>query len=158
MVRLKGGAIQQWWYLRGQRKLVARLRREAHEKLEKAKAEGMKADELNRLSDELFWDFGAYADRLDELESQRLIARAQRWGVPIPPRSDDSPYWYKSGQLWTWALSDEGKMKLRHEIAAEVEIAHKPWLNWSALIISLFSLAVAIAALFNGGAPPNVSP
>jgi hypothetical protein len=50
--------------------------------------------------------------------------------------------------LGTWSLTEVGSMKLRREIAVEVEIAHKPWLNWLSLVVSAVSLVISVIAMF----------
>lgn len=121
-------------YAKGQREIDAAIKR------------GIKGDDLRGVEYFALHDAEEINDEISHLESMRLVKKARSWGVPVPAQIDGDD-WRQSSTLGTWSLTEACSMKLRREIAIEVEIAQKPWLNWSALVVSLISLAVAIVAL-----------
>lgn len=91
-----------------------------------------------------------YYDQIEWIKTKRLVRRAVRYSVPIPPRVEGED-WEESRQLGHWMLTPVGAAKLRREVAVEVDIRQKPWLNWLAVGISAASLAIAILALQSSG-------
>jgi len=122
-------------YEKGQREIDAAIKR------------GLKGDDLRGVEAFALFEAEQINDEISNIESTRLAGKARHWGVPVPPQTDGEN-WRQSSALGTWSLTEIGAMKLRREIAIEVEISQKPWLNWAALAISLGSLMVSVAAFF----------
>ncbi len=139
--------------LRKLRRDEARTQKQFDTEIEEAKARNASRQELDQLKHQQFWETTIFSDEIDEIITQRLIRKAIKWGIPIPKR-EEGDAWLRSSQLGTWSLTDSVSMRLRREIAHEVEISQKPWLNWCALIISLFGLIVAVVALLHSLSAP----
>lgn len=117
----------------------------------------VKTEQLRRGSDE--WE-EAYRDyenqseltegEIEEIETRHYLTRAKAWHVPIPPlpvseyRVYDDKYWDWHRVHGRYYLSADGKAYLRRECYAEMEMFFKPWVTWSALGISIISLAFSI--------------
>lgn len=84
---------------------------------------------------------------IDQIETAVLIKRARRWEVPLPTFPDDrdegNAHWYWSQPHGAFYLTTEGKMLLRREAYAEMEIRFKPWLSVAAIVISVISLIIS---------------
>lgn len=135
---------------------LARLAREAKrtdeayaEIIRKAKAEGKDWQDMAALNWEAGHEAGLVYAQIDLIKTRRQIRHAIRYSVPLAPRSEGED-WTWNTNLGQWLLTDQGAMKLRREIAIEVENRQKPWLNWISLFISGISLAVAVIALVSG--------
>ena len=114
-------------------------------------AEARKADanELAAIEHGEYFEGSTISDQIDFIQTKRLTRKAQRYGIPVP-RPIEGEDWTLSHRVGTWSLTEAGTMKLRREIASEVDIRQKPWLNWLSLVVSGVSLVVAVIALFVG--------
>lgn len=103
--------------------------------------------DYNRLVDEYYHDHQLASADLDELESDHLLRRARRWGVPIrtrPEHGEDNEEWDWSAMHRRHYLSAQGKSRIRRECFNEMEMFYKPWTTWLAVVISIISLVISI--------------
>ncbi|HEV7344281.1 MAG TPA: hypothetical protein VGN60_01425 [Devosia sp.] len=110
------------------------------------KAAGLPGYELAQIEYEEHLETALYYDEIEWIKTKRLIRTAVRYSVPIPTRAEGED-WEQSRHLGHWLLTPVGATKLRREVAVEVDIRQKPWLNWLAVAISAASLVVALFAL-----------
>jgi hypothetical protein len=143
--------LRQWikeeLQLRRLRKEMARLDRLYAKDIAAAKEAGQSSEEIYLLEGERYSQWIVPSDEADIIRTNRLVRKAQMMGLPIPKRSVDAGLWEQTMHFYKWRLTDAGFTLIRREIALENEIRQKPWLNWMTLAISLFSLAIAVAAL-----------
>ena len=52
----------------------------------------------------------------DEVKTQIILDRARRKDIPIPPRLEDSEYWYRSGVTNEFYLTTEGMFELNADM------------------------------------------
>jgi len=88
-----------------------------------------------------------YEDEAEEIRSNRLVRRAQRLSLPIPPKHEDSDHWWESQYYGTWALTTYGTTELRKAIRQEKKERREVWMAWGGMLVSILSLVVAIIAL-----------
>jgi len=88
-----------------------------------------------------------YEDEAEEIRSNRLIRRARRLSLPIPPKHEDSDHWWESQYYGTWALTTYGTTELRKAIRQEKKERREVWMAWGGMLVSILSLVVAIIAL-----------
>lgn len=112
-----------------------------------AKRRGAPQEEQHMLEVEQYGEVSVFYLLLDILRTKQAIRRAIKYGVPIPKRNDESDFWNISS-MRPDHLTDHGFMHIRREIAIEVDIQQKPWLNWLAVAVSFLSFGVAVVALF----------
>lgn len=110
-------------------------------------AKAKSSQDLWNLQSAEFQETLVYYDQISAIRTRQTFETAIRLGIPIPRRTDESPYWEYSSVLGKHNLSDEGLHHLRREIAHERELRHKPILSWGALAISFVGLALSILAL-----------
>ncbi len=107
-------------------------------------------DERNQLLAEMDFEVSQYEDETAFLRSQRIIEEAQRFLLPIPAPSEESPHWDKSRVLGTWSLTNHGLTELRRSIRLERRERREGWMAWGGLLVSILSLVTAILALMKG--------
>ena len=95
-----------------------------------------------------------HGEEEDSFETQQLLSKARRMGVPRPPLYDKSGAetddWYKAFQLDEWCLTTAGMAKLRDAIRAEQKARHEGrtrWFPWISALSGLLGIATALIAL-----------
>lgn len=111
-----------------------------------ARSRGRKGSAFMEATNEAFWEEATEYDFLKGHVSEMLVRRFRRYDVPVPDRVEGDA-WSESIRTGDWIPSTEAAFRLRHEIAAEIEVRQKPWLNWAGVLISVLSLVAAILAL-----------
>jgi len=97
--------------------------------------------------DQEYWDELWHLDQKRRRDSDRkLIAKARRHYVPIPPESDKDGFW-KEEDDDNWFLTEKGISHLRREIRAEKKASRDIWLSWVPLVSALAILIGAISGL-----------
>lgn len=131
-----------------EREEITRLRQEF---TRLAETDGLK--EGTRPFEDLYSEFRSYWQipeaNVDAILTKAAISSAHKWGVPVPERpfswsESQNEYWYFNTIHRKHYLTTVGFQAIRHGIAAEKDILHRPWLSWGAIAISIFSLAVAV--------------
>lgn len=113
-----------------------------------ARKSGTNEVEINRIRNEEFWEARAYSFRVEVLETEILIDQARRYGVPIPPRSDDSDSFYFSNEGGGWVLSEEKAFELRKCVREEQKHAREVWQSWMGLSIGLLGAAIGVISVW----------
>ncbi len=88
-----------------------------------------------------------YEDEAATIRSNRIVRRALRLSLPVPPKVEDSGQWWQSQTYGTWALTNVGTYELRRAIRIEEKERREVWLAWGGMLVSVLSLVVAIIAL-----------
>jgi hypothetical protein len=120
-------------------------------KLAEAKTKSLDEYEMQQIFAEAHSEYYVYSDQIEVIRTKRLVRKAIRYEVPIPGqhKDNDHVYWERASGTGVKYLTVEGSMQVRREIATEIDILQKPWLNWLAIVISVVGLAIAVAAFFN---------
>ena len=93
-------------------------------------------------------DYKMTAAEIDRIETAKIIARANYWGVPVQAQPNSVPtcnlYWYWCQAHGKYYLSTEGRARLRRETNAEIETRFKPkpWVTCLALGIIVICLFI----------------
>lgn len=135
---------------RDRRWQIAKLRFAIEDRRKKFETE-VREKKLRKGTEEYeYADWSCWQDNLidesdiDQIETAVLIERARKWEVPLPTfpedRDEGNAHWYWSSPHRAYYLTTEGKMLLRREAYAEMEIRFKPWLSVAAIVISVISL------------------
>ena len=99
--------------------------------------------------DQEYWDKLWHLDQKRRHYSDRkLIAKAQRHYVPIPPESDKDGFW-KEEDDDNWFLTEKGVSHLRKEIRAEKKANLESWKTWVAIISGIIVAIGGLVAYFS---------
>lgn len=82
-----------------------------------------------------------------EIETERMLRKAHFWRVPVPrypmDDSEQDDNWRWHSVYGRYFLSVKALRDLRREIYQEREMWTRPYLSWTALVISVISLLTA---------------
>lgn len=117
-----------------------------------ARTEGLKigSDEFQSLAASYGPDADEIISEIEQLETQRMLEKAERWSIAIPQRPygyhnvADTNFWTKNHTHNAYYLTDEAKQIIRRQVFEEREMLTKPILSWAAIIIAVISLLVAV--------------
>lgn len=106
------------------------------------------SEEDSRIYFDFRFDIDQIDAQIDQIESKKMLRRARKWGLPIPPKPNE---YQQENEFWVWSdphfehyLSPEGKKILRRECFTEMEMFYKPWATWLAVGVSFLSLLISL--------------
>ena len=99
--------------------------------------------------DHEYWDeLWHLSQKRRQYSDQKLIAKARRLYVPIPPESDKDGFWEQEDDD-NWFLTEKGVSHLRKEIRAEKKANLESWKTWIAIISGIIVAIGGLVAYFS---------
>ncbi|MGB3338285.1 MAG: hypothetical protein WBA73_14015 [Devosia sp.] len=141
--------LRDWWTLKRLEREERRTSLVLSAKQRAVSAQGGGWERLQEETAEEDFEHGLASAAIDLQLNKMLVSKARRLRIPVPDRksTDDWEEIMTGGKV----LTQTAALRLRREIALELETQQKPYLNWGALVLSLFSLGVSIIAILGGG-------
>lgn len=104
------------------------------------------------LETEWSYERDSIIDPTNAAASERLIARAKRYGIKVPPyphsHSDDSDEWERSRTTSDWILSNEAERNLRLAIREEQRGRYDEFRKWGTFTLALAGFLLGFLALY----------
>lgn len=97
-----------------------------------------------------------HQDLIEQIKTRRAIQRADRFEVPVPAASEDSPDWDRSTQLGVMLLTTAGHASIRSAIRQERKERREALLTWASMLIGLIGSLTGIVSVwlaYNGPTP-----
>jgi len=99
--------------------------------------------------DHEYWDeLWHLSQKRRQYSDRKLIAKARRLYVPIPPESDKDGFWEEEDD-GNWFLTEKGVSHLRKEIRAEKKANLESWKTWVAIISGIIVAIGGLIAYFS---------
>jgi len=83
------------------------------------------------------WEALLYHEQIAEIETRRLLRKADHLKMPIAQASDTSPMWRKSSQLNSWILTAPGYSEVQNMIRQEGKNRRERAIGWARVIIGI---------------------
>jgi ABC-type uncharacterized transport system involved in gliding motility auxiliary subunit len=144
-----------WRAKRREKKIDERLRQHYHPLLEAAE----KTKDQNQYQKVLgeFLDLRDVNDEAEHLETEMLVDRARKLGIPVPPRpnvyderASENEFWEVNFRTGNCYLKEETELRLRREIRKEEVERLEHQMRWvSQVIIPIIGLIGALMGLIS---------
>ena len=115
--------------------------------IKKAKKEGKKGNEIQRLYSEAGSEYFLIQDQIDILITSYLKSEANKLILPIP-EDDDIKMWKEAPDMCPYkVLSEKGVTELRSAIRRERKERREAHISWIAIIIGLIGAITGLLAV-----------
>lgn len=153
--------IADWLDLRQAKRESQALDDRYKSRLAEAKKRDARRDELDAIQFQYHDDLQIIWDPIHARRSTKLVARARKYGVQVPPmpggyQSDDN--WYLSSATADWFLSNTAEEHLKREIRAEKRQSDDEIRKWATLGISIAAFVLALVSLTAKQKQPDPCP
>lgn len=143
---------------RESQKLQARYKRG----LDEAKARNASQREYDTIQGQYSAESDCIWHPIYALESDRLVARARKYHVRVPPLprsyTEDSDHWMLSHSTGDWYLSNEGEEQLKRDLRDAKRQNDDEFRKWATLVISVAAFILALVSLSMKQKQPDPCP
>ena len=140
------------------KKLNARLKAG----LDAAKARNATKNELDDIQGQASAEYEVIWHPIYARDSERLVARARRYWVRVPPLprtyTEDDDSWYLSHATGDWYLSNEAEDQLKRDIRDAKRISYDEFRKWATLFFAIAGSVLAFVSVSSKQKQPDPCP
>lgn len=90
--------------------------------------------------------------------TQKLVTDARRFGIIVPPISEESNDWVEYGPEGYWILNTDTQIRLRKEVREEQWAHYDEWRKWVTLGLAIFGFTLGLWSLIVKSKQPDPCP
>jgi len=119
--------------------------------LKKAALDKKDRNEWGSLDADEYFEYREIIEPVYARKAERLIAKARKYGVSVPPHptdpNEDSDDWYLGQAAGDWLLTKKLEERLQREVRIESRASYDEFRKWTTLLFALLGFSLAFYSI-----------
>jgi hypothetical protein len=149
--------LRGWLGRRAVARKLKKLENRYSQLIEEARKDGNRA-KVHSLESDLMTERDLILGPVYAGATQKLVTKARRFGIIVPPISEESDDWVEFGPEGYWILNTDAQIRLRKEVREEQWAHNDERRKWATLMLAILGFTLGFWSLIVKSKQPDPCP